>query len=461
MKTVQKIGRYRVDGRIGTGAMGEVYQAYDPVIDRPVAIKMVRSELLSGSGAEQWLERFRREARAAGRRFHPNIVAILDVGEEGGAPFLAMEYVDGRGLDAILKASGRLDPARSVAIITQVLSALGFAHENGIVHRDVKPSNVIVLADGAVKVADFGIARIDDSEFTIIGDVLGTPAYMAPEQLAGTQVDRRADLFAAAVILFEMMGGAKPFRGAGLAEIVSNMETRGPEDIRALNPAVPDALKQVLDRALAFDPARRYATATELSRAIAEALPAQSGETPPLPLPEAKAPAAEPTAPTGLTLPPELVREIEQDLATFVGPLASIAVRRAMRVTSDVTGLYDALSRHVDDPRDRAQFLAKGRPRVAAAPTATGLAPATGTGESSGAAAPPPPVVVSAIEASLTRYIGPIAKILVRRELQKFETLEKLRLVLASHIPDERDREQFLSGQGGNGLVRRDGERPR
>ena len=159
MKTVRSIGRYRVEGLLGTGAMGEVYRAYDPIIDRPVAIKVVRTELAAGSGSEQWLQRFRREARAAGRRFHPNIVAILDFGEDDGMPFLAMEYVDGRSLDAILKTSGPLDPARSVAVITQVLSALGFAHQNGIVHRDVKPSNIMVLNSGEVKVADFGIAR--------------------------------------------------------------------------------------------------------------------------------------------------------------------------------------------------------------------------------------------------------------------------------------------------------------
>ncbi len=145
MKVIQSIGRYRVEALVGTGAMGEVYRAYDPIIDRPVAIKVVRPDLTAGTGSEQWLQRFRREARAAGRRFHPNIVAILDFGEDDGRPFLAMEYVDGRSLDTILRASGPLDPERSVAVITQVLSALGFAHRNGIVHRDVKPSNIMVL----------------------------------------------------------------------------------------------------------------------------------------------------------------------------------------------------------------------------------------------------------------------------------------------------------------------------
>src|SRR5215470_5014670 len=211
MKTTQTIGRYRVEKLLGSGAMGEVYRAYDPVIDRLVAIKVLRPDLIARGGSDQLMERFRREARAAGRRFHPNIVAIWDFGDDDGTPFLVMEFVEGRNLDQMLKASGPLDPMHSVAIMTQVLRALGFAHESGIVHRDVKPSNIIVLPSGQVKVADFGIARIDASDFTIAGDLLGTPAYMAPEQLAGAPVDHRTDLFAAAVILFEIMTGVKPF----------------------------------------------------------------------------------------------------------------------------------------------------------------------------------------------------------------------------------------------------------
>src|SRR6516164_11737919 len=172
MKTTQTIGRYRVERLLGSGAMGEVYRAYDPVIDRLVAIKVLRPELIAGSGSDQLLQRFRREARAAGRRFHPNIVAIWDFGDDDGMPFLVMELVEGRSLDQVIKSSRSIQPARSVAIITQVLSALGFAHESGIVHRDIKPSNIMVLQDDRVKVADFGIARIEASEFTIVGDLL-------------------------------------------------------------------------------------------------------------------------------------------------------------------------------------------------------------------------------------------------------------------------------------------------
>src|ERR1700757_3426931 len=278
MKTTQTIGRYRVEKLLGSGAMGEVYRAYDPAIDRLVAIKVLRPELIGGSDSEQLLQRFRREARAAGRRFHPNIVAIWDFGDDNGMPFLAMEYVEGRSLGELIKSSGQLTPDRGVKIIMQVLSALGFAHENGIVHRDVKPSNIMVLQNGQVKVADFGIARIDASDLTIVGDLLGTPAYMAPEQLSGAPVDYRADLFAAGVILFEMLTGVKPFRGKSITEIISFMETRGPEDIGALNPAVPDSLKRVITKSLPLEPAQRFADAAAFSKAVADAMRGLRGE---------------------------------------------------------------------------------------------------------------------------------------------------------------------------------------
>jgi eukaryotic-like serine/threonine-protein kinase len=459
MKAVQTIGRYRVEKLLGAGAMGEVYRAYDPAIDRLVAIKVLRPELVAGSGSEQLLERFRREARAAGRRFHPNIVAIWDFGDDNGMPFLAMEFVDGRSLDEIIKSSGPLEPSRSIAIITQVLSALGFAHENGIVHRDVKPSNIMVLQNGDVKVADFGIARIDASEFTIVGDLLGTPAYMAPEQLSGATVDYRTDLFAVGVILFEMLTGVKPFRGKTLTEIMSFMETRGPEDIRALNPAVPDSLKQVITKAVAFDPTQRYHDAGAFSKAISEAVPASAGAPQ---LSEAPAiseagthPAAgvAPTLPSAAALQPELLREIERDLATYIGPMASIAVKRAVGQTNDLLMLYDLLARQVNSPRDRAEFLARGRQRAAAGldrrrPLSPPKPETATERKPDHAAIPPGRANIVAIETDLTRYIGPIARILVKRELEKFETLQKFCLVLAAHIPDERDRRAFLNAHG-------------
>ena len=456
MNTVRSIGRYRIEALLGTGAMGEVYRAHDPAIDRLVAIKVVRPELVAGSGGEQLLERFRREARAAGRRFHPNIVAIWDFGDDNGMPFLVMELVEGQSLDQLIKASGLLTQDRSVTIITQVLSALGFAHANGIVHRDIKPSNVMVLPGDQVKVADFGIARLEASEFTIVGDLLGTPAYMAPEQLSGGPIDHRTDLFAAGVILFEMLTGVKPFRGKSLTEIISFMEKRGPEDVRALNPAVPEAMKHVIGKSVAFDPAQRYADAAVFSKAVAEAMlgpgePQLRGSA----RIEAQAQITVSSAQTTsreASFSAELLRETERDLATFIGPMALIAVKRASRNASDLLGLYELLGRQVADPKDRAQFLARGRQRAAAElgrprpPLAP--APVQTIERPSVSARPPNPASIVAIEADLTRYIGPIARILVKRELGKFESLAKLCLVLATHIPDERERRAFLNAHG-------------
>jgi serine/threonine-protein kinase len=458
MNTVRSIGRYRIEALLGTGAMGEVYRAHDPAIDRLVAIKVVRPELVAGSGGEQLLERFRREARAAGRRFHPNIVAIWDFGDDNGTPFLVMELVEGQSLDQLIKASGPLAQDRSVAIITQVLGALGFAHASGIVHRDIKPSNIMVLPGDQVKVADFGIARLEASEFTIVGDLLGTPAYMAPEQLSGGPIDHRTDLFAAGVILFEMLSGVKPFRGKSITEIISFMEKRGPEDIRALNPAVPEAMKRVIGKSVAFDPAQRYADAAAFSRAVADAMPGLRGE-PQLggsAISEAQArltiKAAQSTSDEA-SFSAELLREAERDLATFIGPMASIAVKRAVRNASDVLGLYELLGRQVANPKDRAEFLARGRQRAAAGRgrprPPPGPTPAkTIERQSVSPAKSPNPASIVAIESDLTRYIGPIARILVKRELGKFESVAKLCLVLATHIPDERERRAFLNAHG-------------
>jgi eukaryotic-like serine/threonine-protein kinase len=317
----------------------------------------------------------------------------------------------------------------------------------------------MVLPGDQVKVADFGIARLEASEFTIVGDLLGTPAYMAPEQLSGGPIDHRTDLFATGVILFEMLTGVKPFRGKSITEIMSFMEKRGPEDIRALNPAVPEAMKHVIGKSVAFDPAQRYADAAAFSKAVADAMPdlpgapQVSGSATVGAQAQLTANAAQTTS-GEVSFSAELLRETERDLATFVGPMASIAVKRAVRNASDLLALYELLGRQVANPKDRAEFLARGRQRAAAGlgrahphpPPAP--APKTIERQSASPAQSPNPASIVAIESDLTRYIGPIARILVRRELGKFESLAKLCLVLATHIPDERERRAFLNAHG-------------
>jgi len=439
------VGRYRIEQWLASGAMGDVHRAYDPVIGRPVAIKIIRRELARGSGADQWLERFKCEARAAGQRFHPNIVTVFDYGEEDGLPFLVMEFIDGPNLASYIKTGGPVRIERAVDIIAQVLNGLGFAHASGIVHRDIKPSNILVLPNGSVKIADFGIARTASSDLTVVGDVLGTPAYVAPEQLRGDPVDRRSDLFAVGVMLFETLASVKPFRATSLAESMLLMERRGPEDICALNPLVPNELKQVIERALAFDPAARFASASEFSCAIEAATalaPAasDSGKAPPPLSPP------EPAIPDGGTWSARMLSRLERELATFIGPVASLAVKQASRATGDFNVLCASLSRYIDNESERSQFLQAGRRLMERVPDPTGWPRMKSTGGSAAIAATPlPPVaVLDGIERNLVRAIGPIARIVIERHLRNFETLAKLHQALAAEIPDERERASFL-----------------
>ena len=209
-----KIGKYRIDSVLGKGAMGVVYKAFDPGIERPVAIKTVRKDLLDPDLVEQSMARFKNEARAAGRLLHPNIVSVYEYGEDDANAFIVMEYVEGTGLREFLNRGASFDVPQITAIMTQLLLALDFAHERGVVHRDIKPANLILTASGTLKVADFGIARIDTSSLTTMGMVMGTPSYMSPEQCQGQPVDRRSDIFSAGVVFYELIAGEKPFSGA-------------------------------------------------------------------------------------------------------------------------------------------------------------------------------------------------------------------------------------------------------
>jgi len=209
----KSVGRYQIRRWLTSGAMGEIYEALDPVIDRRVAIKIVRRDLNQGDDALVWLDRFRQEVRAAGRLLHPNIVTVLDCGEDSGAPFLAMEYIEGESVARILKRSGRLVFQDAISIITQTLDALECAHANGVIHRDIKPSNILVTKTGLVKLADFGIAKFSNLGATNTSHTIrGTPAYMAPEQWNGHPV-QASDQYALAVMAYELLTGRQPFHG--------------------------------------------------------------------------------------------------------------------------------------------------------------------------------------------------------------------------------------------------------
>ena len=263
----KKLGKYEIRGELGRGAMGVVYDGWDAGIGRRVALKTVRRDQLEGGEAEELLSRFRREAQAAGRLNHPNVVAVYEYGEDDGTAFIAMEFVEGRELKDIFDKNERVVLPEVVRIMSQLLDAIGHAHAAGIVHRDIKPANVFLLKDGRVKVGDFGIARLESSNLTQAGSVLGTPAYMSPEQFMGQTVDGRSDLFSAGVILYQFLTGEKPFTGQ-LTTIMHKVLKEDPIAPSELNVQVPAGFDAIVRKALSKRPDERYQSAAAFIAAL-------------------------------------------------------------------------------------------------------------------------------------------------------------------------------------------------
>jgi len=268
METMHQLGRYEIVAELGRGAMGAVFRARDPKIDRTVAIKTIAVPAGAAKDFEHYRQRFFREAQAAGRLSHPGIVTIYDVGEDEAAhtPFIVMECVEGESLDRLVAAaSGALFRASTLELVRHIAEALDYAHGQGIVHRDIKPANIMVTAAGQPKIADFGIAKLAQAETTMPGQVVGTPAYMSPEQLNGKAVDGRSDLFSLGVIAYWLLTGVKPFDGDTLTEICVQVVTKDPTPPSQVTPGISQDHDYVLSRALAKDPALRYQRGSEFA----------------------------------------------------------------------------------------------------------------------------------------------------------------------------------------------------
>ncbi len=273
---INQLGRYEVIGELGQGAMGVVYKAKDPLIDRIVAIKTINLNMAQEE-KEEYEARFYQEAKAAGRLNHPNIVTIYDVGESGDVAYIAMEFLEGRELRDVLNDGARLPVDQVLDIVVQVAQGLAYAHEHGIVHRDVKPSNIMVVRDGHAKITDFGIARMASSSVrTQTGMVLGSPKYMSPEQVMGKQIDQRSDIFSLGVMLYEMLTGKVPFDGENINAIMYQILNAVPQPLGNLDPALPGMLNFIIAKALAKDPDDRYQNAKDFAvdlRACRDTLP--------------------------------------------------------------------------------------------------------------------------------------------------------------------------------------------
>ena len=272
--TGTRVGRYEIVAEIGRGAMGIVYQAKDPRIDRIVALKTISINAQNAADEADYRERFLLEAKAVGRLSHPGIITIFDADEDPDTrePYIAMEYVQGQSLQTVLSQEQKLPLKQALQIMQEIAEALDYAHAQGVVHRDIKPANILITPDGHAKIADFGIARLHQAQTTLPGEILGSPAYMAPEQLRGDGVDPRSDLFSAGVILYNMLTGFRPFQGDSATAICYKVVNRNPIFVSVFDASFPAALDRIVSKSIAKIPEERFQSGGQMADAIAEFL---------------------------------------------------------------------------------------------------------------------------------------------------------------------------------------------
>ncbi len=270
--SLPRMGRYEIIKELGRGAMGTVYLGRDPLINREVVIKTLRHQDAHDEQAAEARSRFFREAEALGKLSHPNIVTVFDVGEYEGTTYMAMELLDGSDLIPYCKKNNLLPVNDVIRIISSAATALHFAHENGVVHRDIKPGNIQILKKGDIKILDFGIARVVETSKTHTGIIIGSPSYMSPEQVEGQKLDGRSDLFSLGAVLYELLSGERPFKGDSLTALLHQITMVQPAPIKTLRPAVPDRCVAVIEKALAKDKEKRYQTGMQMANDLAECL---------------------------------------------------------------------------------------------------------------------------------------------------------------------------------------------
>ena len=482
MAAPRTVGKYEILSPLGAGSMGTVYRAFDPTLQRTVAVKMLNLGSTHDISPQELAERFRTEARAVARLNHPSIVTIFDYDDQDPAgAYIAMEYVEGCTLNQYLKKRGELHLEDTLSAMTQVLGGLHYAHDQGVIHRDIKPSNLLLTRDGLIKIMDFGIARIGPQNQTQSKLMMGTPLYMAPEQYLGTRIDCRCDIHAVGVVLHELLTGSPPYTGTD-PEVMYRICNEKPKPLTALEPQVAQALDPIIGKALEKPLENRYASAADFAEALRSAWQAISDKplssklsddaraiatAPSSPQPghsladtwvrhagdKTSAVGARPASTTQPDSPPatgsltawsrDQLAEIERQLVPIVGPVARILVRDAATTTRTRQDIYRLLSDHLRTPEERQRFLRSGGQTgpVSTAPLGS-IPPAT---SSNIAKRPLTTEITQRASQLLARYIGPIALVLTRRAAQTATDEAQLYAMLAEKLTDTAERERFLN----------------
>jgi predicted Ser/Thr protein kinase len=394
------LGKYQIRGVLGRGAMGTVYDGWDPVIGRRVAIKTVRLLGDADPEVQEGLERFKREAQAAGRLSHPNIVGVYDYGETDETAYIVMEFVEGPSLKDLLDARERFPIQETARIMEQVLAGLQFSHEHGVVHRDIKPGNVMIAKGGRVKLADFGIARIESSVMTQDGTMLGTPAYMSPEQLMAQTVDARSDIYSSGVMLYQLLTGERPFEG-GLTAIIHKALNTVPPRPSEIAVTSPPSLDPVVARAMSRRPADRYPDADSFAQALRMAVASPAGVPEPAPLPMqddeatfvARPPGAPPPIQAAMPMPAPIPASVQPAVAP-PPPVPPVAAKPVAASGGSNKALFGGIAAVVVIGLGVGGWLAmRPSPQPAPAATETQVASREPPPTAAPAAPPAPPAV--------------------------------------------------------------------
>ena len=452
------IGKYEILEILGQGAMGLVYKAFDTEIERTVALKTLHKHLLEGEQGVDFSQRFLQEAKAAARCLHPNIVTVFDYGIHESTPFLVMEFVEGSELKEQLIDVATIPFDSAIHITSQILDALGYAHDQGVIHRDIKPANIMVMPNDYLKVSDFGVARLDNSDLTSTGMMIGTPNYMAPESVFGLPVDNRSDLYSVGVLLFELLTKKRPDKGVDLSEAM------GPIDAcQHLNDSQKAQIKPILVRALQDKPDKRFQKADEFRNQLSGIVVIDDdepktviyrpqklsstvlNESNPSPKPQPKSEGSQ-------VIHSDVHAVLETSLTRFIGPTAKALIKKYSKKTSTLDDLSRCLSLEIPNEEEQKAFLSSLETsgiREISLLTEIGskssVSQLTNTGTSADQTLVIDPQKMQQITSELAFYVGPLASRLVKKALRKASNLEQFYQFLANSIPDAQESTAFFN----------------